>query len=142
MALKFQVLIQYCSSYHWTLLSPPDRYIQSWVSFLPWPSPFILTGDISNCSLLFPSSILHTFHLGGLIFWHHIFLLFHTVHGVLQTRILEWVFFTTSPVDYILSETSSRPVHLGWPCMVWFIASLSYVSPFSTARLWPMKGFL
>ena len=30
-------------------------------------------------------------HLGGLIFWHHIFLPFHTVHGVLQTKILEWV---------------------------------------------------
>ena len=45
---------------------------------------------ISNCPLLFPSSILDTFQPGGLIFWCHIFLPFHTVHGVLVAGILEW----------------------------------------------------
>ena len=33
---------------------------------------------------------------GGLIFWYHIFIPFHTVHGVLQARILEWVAISSS----------------------------------------------
>ena len=45
------------------------------------------------------------------------------------------------PVDHALSELSLLwPVHLGWPCATWLIASLSYISPFSTTRQWPMKG--
>ena len=32
------------------------------------------------------------------------------------------------------------PVHLGWPCMAWLIASLSYASPFTMTRQWSMKG--
>ena len=44
----------------------------------------------SFISPLFPSSILDTSWPGGLIFWYHIFLPFHTVHGVLMARILEW----------------------------------------------------
>ena len=31
-------------------------------------------------------------------------------------------------------------VCLGWPCMAWLIASLSYSSPFSMTRQWSMKG--
>ena len=31
-------------------------------------------------------------------------------------------------------------IHLGWPCMAWLIASLSYASPYTTTRLWFMKG--
>ena len=37
------------------------------------------------------SASLDTFWPGGLIFWCHIFLPFHTVHEVLVARILEWV---------------------------------------------------
>ena len=48
---------------------------------------FILPVTIS---LLFPSSLLDTNWPGGLIFWYHVFLPFHTVHGVLEARILEW----------------------------------------------------
>ena len=55
------------------------------------PGKHIFTEAISNYPLLFPSSILGTFQLRGLIFQCHIFLPFHTVHGVLQARILEWV---------------------------------------------------
>ena len=29
---------------------------------------------------------------------------------------------------------------LGWPCMAWLIASLSYASPFTRTRLWSKKG--
>ena len=32
------------------------------------------------------------------------------------------------------------PSHLGWPCMAWLIASLSYASPFTMTRLWSLKG--
>ena len=40
------------------------------------------------------------------------------------------------PVDHILSELSTMTWHLRWPYMAWLIASLSYTSPFTTARLW------
>ena len=39
---------------------------------------------------LFPSSILDTYLPEGIIFWCYIFLPFHTVHGVLKAKILEW----------------------------------------------------
>ena len=67
------------------------RHVHNWVSFLLWPRCFILFEAVSNCSLQFSSSILVTFQAGWPIFWCHIFLQFHTVHGVLMARILEWV---------------------------------------------------
>ena len=42
------------------------------------------------------------------------------------------------PVDH-LSEFSIWPICLGWPCVAWLIASLSYASHFTTTRLWSMK---
>ena len=45
------------------------------------------------------------------------------------------------PGDDILSELFTV-THLGWPCLSWFIASLSYASPVATTRLWPIKGKL
>ena len=115
------------------------RHIHNWVSFLLWLSHFILSGAISHCPLLFPSSILDTFWPGGLIFWCHIFLSFHTVHGVLQARILEWVAisFSSGP-RFVITVLYD---HLGWHCMACLIASLSYTSPFTTTRLWYMKGY-
>ena len=74
-------------------------YIHNWLSFPLWPSCFILSGSINNCPLLFPSSLLGTSWPGGggLIFFPcHIFLSFHTVHGVLMTRMLEWVAISSS----------------------------------------------
>ena len=64
--------------------------------FLLWPSHFILSGAISNCPSLFPSSILDTYQPGGLIFQCHVFLPSHTLHGVLGARILEWVAMSPS----------------------------------------------
>ena len=55
--------------------------------FLLWLSLFILSGAIS---LLFSSSILGTFQPGESIFQCHIFLPFHTLHGILKARILKW----------------------------------------------------
>ena len=74
-----------------------NRYFHNWVSFLIQPMCLILSGDISNCLLLFPSSILDVFQPGGLIFWYHNFLPFHIIHRVLMARILEW---------FVISSTS------------------------------------
>ena len=72
------------------------RHIHHWTSFLLWPICFIFSRAISNHTPFFPRSILDTFQSGGLIFWCHIFLLFHTVQGFLQARILQWVAISSS----------------------------------------------
>ena len=50
-------------------------------------------------SLLFTSSILDIYWPGGLIFQYHIFLPFHTAHGIPKGRILEWfsIIFSSGP---------------------------------------------
>ena len=67
-----------------------QTHIHNWVLFQLWPSHFILSGAISSCPLLFPSSILDTFWPRRLIFWCHNFLPCHTGHGVLIASKLEW----------------------------------------------------
>ena len=52
------------------------------------------------------SSILGTYQPGEFIFQYHIFLPFHTVHGVLKARILKWLAIQFS-VDHVLSELST-----------------------------------
>ena len=37
-------------------------------------------------------------------------------------------------------DSSLCPIHLWWPCRVWFIDSLSYANPLAMIRLWSMKG--
>ena len=61
-------------------------HIHNWVLFLFWLHLPILSGVISP---LIYSSILGTYQLGQFIFQCHIFLPFHTVHGVLKARILK-----------------------------------------------------
>ena len=61
-------------------------HIQNWVLFLLWLHLLILSGVISP---LISSSILGTYRPGEFIFQCPIFLLFHTVHGVIKTRILK-----------------------------------------------------
>ena len=57
-------------------------------------------------------SILDTFLPEGLIFQHHVFLPFHTVHGVLAVKC--WSGFPFSPsVDHVLSELSTM-THPSW----------------------------
>ena len=71
-------------------MHPPRGTVSS------WPSSFVLTGAVSNCPLLFCCGILDATpklwvsKLRVLIFQFHTFLSFHTVHGVLVARILEW----------------------------------------------------
>ena len=105
-----------------------------------WPSCFIVSGDISNCPLLFPSSILDTFRHWRLIFRCHIILPFCTVHGILAARIVMWFSIPSSGGPDFCQNSSLWLIHLEWPCTAWLIASQSYTSPFTTARLWSMKG--
>ena len=85
------------------------RQIHSWASFPLWLSFFIPFGAICP---LFSSSILDTYQPGGFIFQCHIFLTFHTFHGVLKARMLKWFAFAFS-MDHqgVLSElsTMTRP---------------------------------
>ena len=69
MDLTFQVLMQYCSLQHWTLLFPPDTSTMSVISALA--QLFILSGAISP---FFLNSILETYQPEWLISWCHIFL--------------------------------------------------------------------
>ena len=86
-----------------------SSHIHNWALFSLWLSLFILSGAISP---LFSSSILGTYLPGEFIFQCHIFLPFHTVHGVLRARMLKW-FAVPSPVDHILSERSTM-THPSW----------------------------
>ena len=52
--------------------------------------------------------------------------------GVVWHSVLQWTTLCSIP----------WPVCLGWPCMAWLIASLSYSSSFAMTWLWPMKGLL
>ena len=116
------------------------RYIHDWGLYPLWPSCFIHSGAIGNSPLLFPSSIVNTFRPGGLIVWCHIFLAFlyspWGSHGkytrVVCHSLLQRITFCQNPLLW--------PVHLGWLCMACLIASLNYVSPFTTTRQWSMKG--
>ena len=65
-------------------LTSISSHIHNWVLFLLWLCLFILSGLTSS---LISSSMLGTYQPGEFIFQCPIFLLFHTVHGVLKARI-------------------------------------------------------
>ena len=81
-------------------------HIRSWVLFLLWLCLFIPSGVIS------PVAYWATYWPGKFIFQCPIFLPFHTVHGVLKARKLNW-FAISSPVDHILSQLSTM-THVSW----------------------------
>ena len=131
MDLKFQVPMQYCcfTAPNFTFTT---RHVYNWASFPFLPSHFILSGTISNCPLLFPSSTLDTFWLEGFIFWSFLFAFSCcSWQGLVCHSLLQWTTFClNSPL---------WPFHLGWACTVWLIASLNYTSPFALTGLWSMK---
>ena len=105
MDLTFQVPMQHCSLQHQTLFPSPVTpttgccfCFDSISSFF-----FFFFGVISPH---FSSSKLGTYRPGEFIFQCPIFLPFHTVHGVLEARILNGLPFP-SPVDHVLSELST-----------------------------------
>ena len=86
------------------------RHIHSWASFPLWPSHFMLSGAISICPPLFPSSTLDTFWPVGLLFCVISFCLFMLSMGFLWQEY--WRDLPFPPlVDHVLSELStlSRP---------------------------------
>jgi len=73
---------------------------------------FILSGVISP---LISSSILGTYRPGDFIFQYPIFLLFHTVHGVLKKRILKWFAIPFSSGQHFVRTLHHDPSILGGP---------------------------
>ena len=104
------------------------------MSFLLWPSCFILSGAVLNCPFLFPISILDTSWpgLGGASFSYLFSFLYCSwgSHGknteVGYDFLLQWTTFC--------QNSSLWPIHLGCPCTAWLIASLSYSCPFTTTK--------
>ena len=97
-------------------LASITSHIHSWVWFLLWLHPFILSGVISP---LISSSILGTYSSWEFIFQCLIILPFHTVHGVLKARIMKWF-----AIPFSSGPHSVRPLHhdlsvLGGPTRRW-----------------------
>ena len=68
-------------------LASITSHIHTWVLFLLWLHPFILSVVISP---LISSNMLGTYWPGEYLFQYPTILPFHTVHGVLKARILKW----------------------------------------------------
>ena len=123
MDLPFQVPMQYCSTA--SDFTSIINHIHSWVLFLLWLHPFILSGVISP---LISSSILGTYWPGEFIFQCPIFFHFHTVHGVLGCHVgppkmdgLWWRILTKmwstgegngKPLQYSCLENPKNPPNL------------------------------
>ena len=86
-------------------LASITSHIYTWVLFLLWLQPFILSGVISP---LISSSILGTYQPGKFIFMT-VFITFRTVHGVLKARMLTWFaipFFSEPCIPLYICMTS------------------------------------
>ena len=99
-------------------LASITSHIHSWVLFLLWLHPFILSRVISP---LISSSISGTFRPGEFIFHCPIFLRFHTVHGVLKARILKCFFIPFSSGPHSVSPLHHGLAILGDPTQHSFI---------------------
>ena len=96
------------------------RHIHIWVLFLLWPSLFIYPTTIS---LLFPSSILNTFQPGNSSPGVICFYLFIPFMGLSRQEYWGGLPFPSQWVMFC-QNCPLWPVHPGWLCMVWLIASL------------------
>ena len=104
-------------SYAILLLTASDlasitSHIHSWVLFLLWLLPSILSGVISP---LISSSILGTYWPREFLFQYPIILPFHTVHGVLKARILKWFAIPFSSGTTFCQTSPPWPTCLGLP---------------------------
>ena len=105
MDLTFQVPVQYCSLQYWTLLPLPVTSTTGHCFCFGSGSSF----------LLFSSSILGTYSPGEFIFQCHIFLPFHTVHGVFKARIPKWFVIPFSSGPRFVRTLHHDPSVLGDP---------------------------
>ena len=90
-----------------------------------WPHLLILSGVTSP---LFSSSVLGTYRPGDFIFQSHIFLPFHTVHGVLKERILKWFAIPFSNGPHFVRTLHHDPSVLGSPTWASCLSYCKYVS--------------
>ena len=99
-------------------LASITSHIHSWVLFLLWLCPFILSGVI--CPLI-SSSILGTYWPGEFLFQYPIILPFHTVHGFSRQEHWSGLPFPF-PVDHIYQNSPPwlSTICLGWPYRAWF----------------------
>ena len=146
MDLTFQVRMQYCSLEHLALLSPSDSSTTVHCFRFGSASSFLL----ELFSPLFSSSILGTYQPGEFIFQAHVFLPFHTVHGIIKARTLKWFaipfssgpcFFLTLHHDWsIFGGPTFRAYELHWvrqgcnPCGQF--GSLPVLVVFILSALW------
>ena len=110
--LTFQVPMQYCSLQHWTLfLSPvisitgccfcfgsiPSFFLESFLHWYPeayWAPTDLGSSSFSECPIFLP---------------------FHTVHGVLKARILEWFAIPFSHGPHVVRTLRHDPSVLDGP---------------------------
>ena len=95
--------MQYCYLGHQSLLSPLDTSaVECHFHFGPAVSFFPEKLIIALCSS--PVERWKPSDLGGLIFQCHIFLTFHTIHGVLVAGILKWFAISSSSVPHFVNS--------------------------------------
>ena len=111
MDLTFQVPMQ-CCFFTASDLTFIISHTTNWALFLLWLCLFILSGAISA---VFSSSILCTSQPGEFIFQCPIFLLFHTVHGVLKARVLKWLSIPFSSGPHFVRTLHHDPSVLSGP---------------------------
>ena len=114
MDLTFQVPMQYCSLQHQTLFPSPVTYTTGHL-FLLWLSLFILSGAISS---LFCSSILGPYWPGEFTYQCHVFLPFHTVHGVLKARTRKWSAIPFSSGPHLVSASEIHQATCRWNMLI------------------------
>ena len=135
MDITCQVPMQCYSLQHWNLLSPPDisiteHYFCFGLPFLFFLELFLYSSPIAYWTLP---------NLGNSSSNAIYFCPFITVHGVLESRILERfsIPFSSGPcfVSMLHHDWSPWRVCFWWLCIAWLIASLNYT------RLWSMWSF-
>ena len=142
MDLIFQIPMQYCSLQHQTLLLPSNTS----------------TAECHSCfgpaTSIFPEVLVIALRSSPVVHWTP-----SELGGGPRLLVLYLFAFSYCPwgspgmntgvgCHFLLQWTTSCqnsslwPVHLGWPCTAWLVASLSYASPFAMTRLWSMNEFV
>ena len=113
-------------------------HIHNWVLFSPWLHVFILSELFLHSS---PVAYWAPADLGSSSFSVISFCLFILFMGFSRQEYWSGLPFP-SPVDHVLSELSTWPVHLGWPYTAWLIVSLSQTKLWSMWSFWFRSAFI
>ena len=124
---------QFFDLFHWSLICLCFRSV-SFICFCTTAIPF---NDYSF-TVQHESRKCDTFQPGGLIFWCHIFLTFHTVCQVVKAKSLEWLAIPYSSGPRFVRTLYYDPSVLSGPNgMAHSLVELQ--SPFTTTRVWSME---